>query len=226
MRKRVSDDIEDRSGPSVEMSSHDDRGGVFFPANRELYELNDDSHSNPLRGRCVSDKRQLNTRRKMLRIGIWNIRTLFKSGKYDNIKHEMKEMNHDILGVAEIWWTNDGRIINDGYNFIYSGVGFMLQNYVAESLIGFWSVSDRLIKIQLSGKPCNINLIQVYAPTSSHNNEEHEELYESIDYVMGHTKSGEIVIIMGDWNAKVGYQYKYPITRKYGLGKRNVYGEN
>ena len=57
----------------------------------------------------------------MLRIGIWNIRTLFKSGKYDNLKHEMKEMNLDILGVAETRWTNDGRIIDDAYDCIYSG---------------------------------------------------------------------------------------------------------
>ena len=110
MRKRGSDDIEDRSGPSAEMSFHDDRGGIFFQANRELCEMNDDSHSNPLSGRCVSDIRQLNTRKKMLRIGTWNIRTLFKSGKYDNLKHEMKEMNLDILGAAETRWTNDGKI--------------------------------------------------------------------------------------------------------------------
>ena len=90
MRKRGSDDIEDKSGTSAEMSSHDDRGGVFFPANRELCKMNDDSHLKPLSGRCKSDIRQLNTRKKMLRIGTWNIRTLFKSGKYDNLKHDMK----------------------------------------------------------------------------------------------------------------------------------------
>ena len=121
MRKRGSDNIEDRSGPFAEMSSHDKRGGVFFPANRELCKMIDDSHLKPLNGRCVSDIRQLNTRKKMLRIGTWNIRTLFKPGKYDNLAHEMKQMNLDILGVAETRWTNDGRIIDDEYDFIYSG---------------------------------------------------------------------------------------------------------
>ena len=86
-----------------------------------------------------------------------------------------------------------------------------LKKYVADSLIGFWPVSDRLIMIKLSRQLFNINVIQVYAPTSSHNDEEHEEFYESIDNVMGHTKSGEIVTIMGDWNAKVGNQYEYPV---------------
>ena len=64
----------------------------------------------PFSGRCVSDKRQLNTRRKILRIDTWTIRTLFNKGKYDNLKHEMKETNADILGVAETRWTDDGRI--------------------------------------------------------------------------------------------------------------------
>ena len=100
----------------------------------------------------------------------------------------------------------------------------MLKKYVADSLIGFWPVSDRLEVTKLSGKPFNINLIQVYAPTSSQNDVEYEEFYENVDNVVGYTKSGEIVIITGDLNAKVGNQYEYPITRKYGLGKRNVYG--
>ena len=88
----------------------------------------------------------------------------------------------------------------------------MLKKYVADSLIGFWQVSDRLIMIKLSGKRFNINVIHVFAPTSSHNDEEHEEFYESNNNVMGYSKSGEIVIIMGDWNAKVGNQYDYPVS--------------
>ena len=140
-------------------------------------------------------------------------------------------MNLGILGVAETRWTNDGRIIDGEYDFIYSGgnehkygVRFMLKKCVPDSLIGFWPVSDRLIMIKLSGKPFNINVIHVYALTSSHNDEEQEEFYESIIKVMSYTKSGEIVIIMGDWNAKVGSQYEYPVTGKHGLGKRKLYG--
>ena len=43
---------------------------------------------------------------------------------------------------------------------------------------------------------------------------------------MEYAKSGEINILMGDWNGKVGYQPEYPITGKFSLGERNERGQN
>ena len=79
--------------------------------------------------------------------------------------------------------------------------------------------------LKLGGAPFNVNIIQAYAPTSDHSDEEVEEFYESIQNVMKHTKSGEINIVMGDWNAKVGNQHDYPVTGGFGLGERNERGE-
>ena len=70
-----------------------------------------------------------------------------------------------------------------------------------------------------------INIIQVYAPTTDHDDEEVEKLYDDIKNVMKYAKSGEINIVMGDWNAKVGEQQEYPVSGKFGLGDRNDRGQ-
>ena len=57
--------------------------------------------------------------------------------------------------------------------------------------------------LKLGGAPFSVNIKQAYAPTSVHSDEV-EEFYESAQNVMKHGKSGEINIVMGDWNAKEG----------------------
>ena len=79
----------------------------------------------------------------------------------------------------------------------------MLKKSVADSIIRFWPVSDRRIMKKLSGKHhLKLSLIQVYAPTSNHNDKENEEVYESTSKVMRYSKSVEIAIITCHLNAK------------------------
>lgn len=224
------DRMQGNSGPSAEKSSNSDRGGNFRLASRKP--SNDSASPNPSRGRHASDGRQLKTRRKALKIGTWNVRTLYKVGQFENLQAEMTALDLDILGIAETRWNDDGRISSDQYDFIYSGgdkhqygVGIMMKKSVASCMIGFWPVSDRIIMVRLKGKPFNINIIQVYAPTMEHDDDEIEKFYDDIGSVMKYTKSGEINIVMGDWNAKVGEQQEYPVTGKFGLGHRNDRGQ-
>ena len=109
----------------------------------------------------------------------------------------------------------------------------MMKKTVAASIMGYWPVSDRIIMVKLKGNPFNINInpfniniIQVYAPTTEHDDEEIEQFFDNIKKVMGYSKSGEINIIMGDWNAKVCDIYEYPVTGKFGLGERTERGES
>ena len=64
------------------------------------------------------------------------------------------------------------------------------------------SKNDRMISVCFQGKPFNIMVIQVYAPTS--NAEEAEEFYE--DLLLELTTKKDVLFIIGDWNAKVGSQ--------------------
>ena len=60
------------------------------------------------------------------------------------------------------------------------------------------------MNIRLQGKPFNISIIQVYAPTIDADEEEMEKFYDQINNVKAQCKSQDIVIVMGDFNAKVG----------------------
>ena len=68
-----------------------------------------------------------------------------------------------------------------------------------------------MISIHFQGKPLNITVIQVYAPTSKAEEAELEQFYEDL----------QDLFIIGDWNAKVGSQEIPGVTGKFGLGVQN-----
>ena len=69
------------------------------------------------------------------------------------------------------------------------------------------------------GKPFNITVIQLYAPTS--NAEEAEQFYEDLQDLLELTPKKDALLIIGDWNAKVGSQEIPGVTGKSGLGEQN-----
>ena len=73
-----------------------------------------------------------------------------------------------------------------------------------------------MISVRFQGKPFNITVIQVYAPTS--NAEEAERFYEGLQDLLELTPKKDVLFIIGDWNAKVGSQEKAGVTGKFGLG--------
>ena len=80
-----------------------------------------------------------------------------------------------------------------------------------------------MISVCLQGKPFNITVIQVYAPTS--NAEEAERFYEDLQDLLELTPKIDVLFIVGDWNAKVGSQDTPGVTGKFGLGMRNEAGQ-
>ena len=74
-----------------------------------------------------------------------------------------------------------------------------------------------MISVHLQGKPFNITVIQVYAPTS--NAEESERFYEDLQDLLELTPQKDVLFIIGDWNAKVESQETPGATGKFGLTK-------
>ena len=74
------------------------------------------------------------------------------------------------------------------------------------------------------GKPFNITVIQVYAPTSNAREAEVEEFYEDLQDLLEPTPKKDVLVIIGDWNAKVGSQETPGVTGKFGLGVQNETG--
>ena len=82
-----------------------------------------------------------------------------------------------------------------------------------------------MISICLQGKPFNITVIQVYAPTSNTEEAEIERFYEDLQDLLELTPKKDVLFIIGDWNAKVGSQETPGVTGKFGLGVQNEAGQ-
>ena len=82
-----------------------------------------------------------------------------------------------------------------------------------------------MISVHFQGKPFNITVIQVYAPTSNTEEAEDERFYEDLQDLLELTPKTDVLFITGDWNAKVGSQETPGVTGKFGLGIQNEEGQ-
>ena len=82
-----------------------------------------------------------------------------------------------------------------------------------------------MISVHFQGKPLNMTVIQVYAPTSNAEEAEVERFYEDLQDLLELTPKKDVLFIIGNWNAKVGTQETPGETGKFGLGVRNEAGQ-
>ena len=82
-----------------------------------------------------------------------------------------------------------------------------------------------MISVHFQGKPFNITVTQVYAPTSNAEEAEVERFYEDLQDLSELAPKKDVIFIIGDWNAKVGSQETPGVTRKFGLGMWNEAGQ-
>ena len=101
----------------------------------------------------------------------------------------------------------------------------MIDAKVTKRITEVQQCSDRLIMVKVSAMPVDMVIIQVYMPTTDHEDDEIEQLYEQIEEIIGKQKGRENVIVMGDFNAVVGEGSEGKVIGKYGLGTRNDRGQ-
>ena len=82
-----------------------------------------------------------------------------------------------------------------------------------------------MISIRFQGKPFNIKVIQVYAPTSNAEEAEVEQFFEDLQDLSELIPKKDVLFIIGKWNAKVASQETPGVTGKFGLGKWNEAGQ-
>ena len=82
-----------------------------------------------------------------------------------------------------------------------------------------------MISVHFQGKPFNITVIQVCAPTSNAEEAEVERFYEDLQDLLELTPRKDVLFIIGHWNAKVGSQETPGVTGKFGLGVQNEAGQ-
>ncbi|GFN86398.1 craniofacial development protein 2-like protein [Plakobranchus ocellatus] len=81
-----------------------------------------------------------------------------------------------------------------------------------------WTGTDRVVVAKTVAKPLNLGIIQVYAPRSDSEDVEVEKFYEEIEKAKDYLKSQDIIIIMVDFNAKVGDERVEDVVRPSGIG--------
>ena len=95
-------------------------------------------------------------------------------------------MNIDILGISELKWTRRGEFNSDDHYIYYcgqeslrrNGVAIMVNKRVRNAVFGCNLKNDRMISVHFQGKPFNITVIQVYAPTNNAEEAEVEQFCE------------------------------------------------
>ena len=109
-------------------------------------------------------------------------------GKLQVVKQEMARVNVDILEISELKWTGMGEFHSNDHYIYYcgleslrrNGVAIMVNKRVRNAVLGCNFKNSRMISVHLQGKPFNITVIQVYAPTSNAEEPEVERFYEDL----------------------------------------------
>ena len=107
-------------------------------------------------------------------IGTWNVRSM-NQGKLEVVKQEMARVNTNILGISELKWTGMSEFNSDDHYIYYcgqeplrrKGVALIVNKRVQNAGSGCNLKNDRMISVSFQGKPFNITVIQVDAPTNN-----------------------------------------------------------
>ena len=149
------------------------------------------------------------------------------------VKQEMARVNVDNLGISKLKQTRMGECNSDDHYIYYcgqesvrrNGIAIIVNKRVRNAVLGCNLKNNRMISVCFQGKPFNITVIQVYAPTSNAKEAEVEQFSEDLQDLLELAPPKNVLIVTGNWNAKVGSQEIPGITVKFGLGVQNEAGQ-
>ena len=109
-------------------------------------------------------------------------------GKLEVVKQEMARVNADILGISKLKWTGMGEFNSDDHYIYYcrqeslrrNEVAIIVNKRVQNAILGCNLKNNRMISVHLQGKPFNIIVIQVHAPTTNAEEAVVEWFYEDL----------------------------------------------
>ena len=156
-------------------------------------------------------------------------------GKLHLLLQEMEFQNVQLPGLSEVRWDGDGHFKSGEHTIVYSGgtrgrnvVAVVLNKELGGSLISYNPINDRLIivKLQMKQAVC-LHVVQVYLPTSKHDEEIIENYYNDLQTFLYEVPHKDALIVMGDLNAKSGSNDgNITCVGRFGLGERNRNGDH
>jgi endonuclease/exonuclease/phosphatase family metal-dependent hydrolase len=129
------------------------------------------------------------------------------------------------MAFQEIWWQGTGRIDKPEFTIIYSGsqertgqlgTGFIITRKMKESVLEYETINERICRLRMKGRCRDITILSVHTPTEEKEEKEKEEFYECLEEIYHKIQKYDLVIIMGDFNAKIGKgEYQRKVAGKY-----------
>ena len=127
-------------------------------------------------------------------------------GKLEVVKQEMARVNVDILGISELKWTEMGEFKSDDHYIYYCGQESLRRNGVAivvnkkspKCKTWMQCQKHKVISVHFQGKPFNITVIHIYAPTSNAEEAEVEWFYEDLQDLLELIDKKDVLFIIGD----------------------------
>ena len=171
-----------------------------------------------------------------LKIATYNVSTLINDEHVQELEKELKEnnMKWDVIGLGEVRRKEESVTTLQSGHLLYhseanngqAGVGFLVNKKWKDNITRVSSVNSRVAELVLRiTDRYQLKIVHVYAPTTSHSDEETDNFYNTIDKIP--EKQTHYTIVMGDFNAKVGGQTNTSerATGCFGLGQRNERGD-
>jgi len=182
-----------------------------------------------------------------MKIACWNVRTMLDSDDNDRpqrrsalVAREFSRLDIDIAALNEVRFAEEGSLVEHGAGYTFSwsgrgkeehrqsGVGFMITNNIAKKLHALpTGHSDRImsLRLPLQGDK-SATLVSVYSPTLQADSAVKEAFYGDLHTVITRIDPKDKLIILGDFNARVGRdsQLWKGVLGKYGLGNCNDNG--
>ena len=177
------------------------------------------------------EKKKKHQQKEILKIATYKVRTLSKDEHVQELEEELKETNikWDVTGLGEIRRKEEGFTTLQSGHLLYhskanngqAGVGFIIKKTWKDNITRVNNISPRVAELVLRITRYKLKIVQIYAPMTSHSEDEINIFYNDIGKIL--ENPSHYTIVMGDFNAKVGVRTNpsETVTGSLGLGQRN-----
>ena len=170
-----------------------------------------------------------------MHVGVWNVGGLCNTDKRNEVVKIFKESRMGLLGLCEINLKGNEKFLwNDvhgvragmkGRERAKEGVGVLMNEEWYKALVKYECVSSRVIYVKFKFKRVKMHIVVAYGPLNDRKKEEKDKFWNELRTIVNEFGKRDKVLIMGDFNGKVGRVIREGITGRHGVGEIDENGE-